>query len=516
MNRMQDASTGQAKPAPGGAEQALQTLLAQCEPMSELPPQYLRAVAAATRLAKRVAGDVLVRRDTPETAYYFLVSGAVSVRRPGGNLATLLEADAGPLRAALYTPGDPVEIVVTRDATLLQVPRDVVQRQLGLAASGAPDAGQEVNYLDDWHQLDGLERALSFGVLAHLPVTNVQAIVSRMAEVEAAPGEIVFVQGAPADSFYIVKSGTAEVCRLTQEGDSTRLTVKVPGDSFGDEALIIDGVRNATVRMLTAGKLLRLARQDFVKLIQEPLKCPVSLQTAEDLVAQGACWIDLREPEVFAREALPGALNVPLSLLRNKRNTLDASRTYVTYSDDLKANELGCYLLAERGMTCYFLAELIPHFAVLTTLSEPPGTLVLEPEIVTPVAESGREERDPTDTLIRAAPPEVPTVLLRQLIEAERKRFDRLLAERTAELKRSAERQMNEKIAATDRQLRAQVQNRLAQVKQQQEALLTEARKLQARELALEAKAAELDTARRAFEQEKATLRADLGLSTVL
>lgn len=510
MDRTQDAVPPHGQPPAEGMTSTLLGLFARLDPVATLAPPYQRGLAGAARLTRRAAGDVLTRRNAPEPQYLWLVSGAVTVVRPADNLATLLEAGDAPLRTPVYMPGDRTEVTVTRHATVLVLPAEAYARQHALAYTRGPEHAPEVRELDDWHQLDGLERALGFGVLAHLPVDHVQSIVSRLTEVDAAAGEKVFEQGTEAEYFYIVKSGSAEVCRMHADGSSTRLTVKVAGDTFGDDALVTGGHRNATVRMLTQGTLLRVAREDFKAFIERSLMSPVTLEAAHELVAQGARWLDLREPESFAREALDGASNVPISLLRTKRAALDPTTAYVCYSDEPATSALGCYLLAERGLRAYFVAELIPHFAAL---GAPPEPAV---EVADSDAAAADAERRSTDALVSAAPPEVPTMLLRQLIAVERRRFDRLLAERTALIKRTAERQMNEKIAATDRALRDQVQARLLLVRRQQEALLEEARKLNAREEALRAQVAELEARRQAFELEKSTLRADLELSAAI
>lgn len=375
------------------------------------------------------------------------------------------------------------------------------------------DAQADVDYLEDWHQLDGLERALSFGVLSHLPVANVHAVVTSLDEIEVAQGDIVFEQGDAADYFYIVKSGTAEVCRCLPDTTSTRLTVKVAGDAFGDEALILDGQRNATLRMLTAGRLLRISREDFARYILQPLRSPVTLQTAQDLVAQGARWLDLREPEAFQREALPDALNVPLALLRNKRKTLAADTTWITYSDDPRTSEVGCYLLSELGVKAYFVAELIPHFAPLEAPLEAGDLAVIEEVTGSQPRSAEATDDDPGHGAGGTPGAALPTALIKQLITAERRRFDQLLARRTAELRKAAERQMNETLAATDRSLREQVMKRMTQLKQDQETLLAEARRLQAAQRELDEGRAALARDRAAFEAEKAELRTELGLT---
>ena len=203
----------------------------------------------------------------------------------------------------------------------------------------------------------------------------------------------------------------------------------------------------------------------------------------------------MRDAEAFTRAALPGALNIPLFLLRNKLKTLDAAHTYITYSNTHKESELGCYLLAERGLNAYFIAESIPHISVLNVTATPQAipphlaTVELEHEVIDAAAAPAAFRRLP----------EVPPMMLRELIEAERKRYDRLLATRTHEIKATAE-----------RTLREQLQPKMVQIKNDHQALLDEARKLHALSRDLEAQRLALEAQQRAFEAEKAALRIEL------
>jgi rhodanese-related sulfurtransferase len=477
-------------------------LVKQLDEISNLPLPYQRALALAAQLARKRAGEVVVAPGAKEVAVLFLVQGAITVRRHGK--AIVFKADSAPLPRAIFTPGDSVDIIADRESVLLRIPQDVYTKQLSLGATAKIQETSEVKDHDDWNELDGLERALSFGVLSHLPVANVHSIVSRLEEIDFAAGEIVFEQGDHADYFYIVKTGTAEVCRLTANDTTSRLAIKVAGDAFGDEALVTSGVRSATLRMLTPGKLMRLSYEDFEAFIHQPLRRPVTLEAAHALVAEGARWLDLRDPAFFARESLPNAINIPQAILRHRRTALDVNATYVVYSDDLTAAELGCYLLAEQGLTVYFLAEFVPHFAPLA-LSPAAPTMIPMTVLDLPVL----DDSTPDLSGIPDAP-EMSTALVKQVIEAERRRFDSLLAQRTAELKEAAERQLNAKLAATDQRLRARVLNKLAEVKHQQEALLLEARKLQASWQELETQRIAFEAAQTEFEAEKASLRAEL------
>lgn len=76
-----------------------------------------------------------------------------------------------------------------------------------------------------------------------------------------APYEVIFAEGDPADSLYIVLEGAADV-RIKSVGDReiSIATIKV-GQFFGEQALMpgSSGLRNASVRALMASKMLRIA-----------------------------------------------------------------------------------------------------------------------------------------------------------------------------------------------------------------------------------------------------------------
>jgi CRP-like cAMP-binding protein len=91
------------------------------------------------------------------------------------------------------------------------------------------------------------------------------------------------------------------------------------GDTFGEEALISEAKRNATVTMLTEGVLMRLKKEDFRELMNEPLLQWVTPEQAEQLVAKkSGVWLDVRLPSEYQNLAIEGAVNVPLYFIRLK------------------------------------------------------------------------------------------------------------------------------------------------------------------------------------------------------
>ena len=77
-------------------------------------------------------------------------------------------------------------------------------------------------------------------------------------EVAVDPDSVIVEEGTPGEDFYLIISGEAAVSR----GGRIVATV-VPGQYFGELALLDMAPRNATVTATSAMKLLRLGRQEF-------------------------------------------------------------------------------------------------------------------------------------------------------------------------------------------------------------------------------------------------------------
>src|SRR5690606_27478478 len=96
---------------------------------------------------------------------------------------------------------------------------------------------------------------------------------------EAEAGSLIVKEGEPGDYFYVLERGRARV--VNRAGD--HLAELGPGDYFGEEALVGETTRNASVEMISDGSLMRLEKQDFSALLQEPV---MKLVRAEDLRQQ--------------------------------------------------------------------------------------------------------------------------------------------------------------------------------------------------------------------------------------
>jgi rhodanese-related sulfurtransferase len=213
---------------------------------------------------------------------------------------------------------------------------------------------------DDW-----MTTLLQTKAFHRIPPANIQAIFLRLQRTPFRAGEVVIKQGDEGDYFYVIVSGK---CVVTRETPLNREGIKLAeldvGDTFGEEALIAEAKRNATVTMLTDGVLMRLNKQDFRELMNEPLLQWVNYEEAQKIIASGGRWLDVRLPSEHQNLAIEGSANIPLYFIRLKLSALDPNVPYVVYCDTGRRSSAGAYILVERGFDAYVLKGGITNSAV--------------------------------------------------------------------------------------------------------------------------------------------------------
>ena len=99
---------------------------------------------------------------------------------------------------------------------------------------------------------DWMTRLLSSEAFRRIPPANIQAIFTSLEDIDVKPGDAIIKQDEPGDYFYIIKSGRCMVTRkMPGQDKDIKLADLSAGQSFGEEALISDANRNATVVMLS-------------------------------------------------------------------------------------------------------------------------------------------------------------------------------------------------------------------------------------------------------------------------
>lgn len=255
-----------------------------------------------------------------------------------------------------------VSATALRESQLLRVDDDLLDRMVtfdqfakqGLA--GDPRAADKVK--NHTEAATSVRHLLSFnmfsadslksGPLAQLPMANISALLQRIEAVTVREGDVIIREGGEGDYYYLIDNGRALVTRLVDGVDVPIAELKA-GDVFGEEALISDAKRNATITMKSNGVLLRLGREDFLALLKEPLLHKINYGNAVQAIEQGAVWLDVRYPTEYRFDSLRGAMNVPLNDIRNAIGVLDRSRKYIAYCQSGRRSAVAAFIMAQAG-----------------------------------------------------------------------------------------------------------------------------------------------------------------------
>lgn len=213
---------------------------------------------------------------------------------------------------------------------------------------------EELDDLLGWSDLGGnMTLARHQKIFHQVPLENVQQAFERMVERSVVSGETVVTQGDPGDSYYIILSGEAEVWVTDPITDETRrVTVLSDGDAFGEESLLVEGNRTATVKMISPGRLLMLSKADFDELLKPRMVEVIGAEQANDMLKRGdAKLLDCRYDMEYKESRIPGARLVPLNKLRGEGVfTIDPEPTYIVYCRSGRRSSAAAFLLRERGI----------------------------------------------------------------------------------------------------------------------------------------------------------------------
>jgi CRP-like cAMP-binding protein len=330
-------------------------LLRGFTPLSGLKAQNLHALALKTRVKTLNRGHYLFKTGDSEKQAVYLVAGSVELRT-NDRVMDVIRAGTAEARAAL-APAIPriYSARAAEDIQYISIDSDFFDALLAWDQTGYYEAldlsTSSIEGPSDW-----MTTLLQTKAFQRMPAATIQTIFMRMQRIECKAGEIIIQQGTEGDYFYVIASGRCVVRRETAlNKNGIQLAELGPGNSVGEEALITDMKRNATVAMVTDGTLMRLGKADFKTLLHEPQLQWVDCAQAKSLVAKGAKWLDVRLPSELQQVRIKDALHIPLYLFRLKLSTLISNTVYVLCCDNGRRSSAAAYILSERGFDAYVL-----------------------------------------------------------------------------------------------------------------------------------------------------------------
>ncbi len=332
-------------------------MLRRFAPLDGMRKENQAALARKVFIREMDSGRLLFHQGDTDKRTIWVVSGTVELRED--------DRTVGVIRGGTPEARNPLTTKINREFSAramdqveyLAIDSELLDLMITWDQTGTYEVGELQSQLQGSEGDDWMTTLLQSRAMQRIPPANIQAIFLRMQRVPYRAGDAVIHQGAEGDYFYTIVSGRCVVTRETPlNKDGIKLAELTIGDTFGEEALISEAKRNATVTMLTDGVLMRLAKADFRELMTEPLQQWVTPEQAEQMVAkQGAVWLDVRLPSEFQNLAIERAVNVPLYFIRLKLSTLDKSKPLIVYCDTGRRSSAAAFILVEKGFDAYVL-----------------------------------------------------------------------------------------------------------------------------------------------------------------
>jgi cytochrome P450/CRP-like cAMP-binding protein len=212
-------------------------------------------------------GETIIQQGEQADAFYILSRGVVEVYlKLPGQIPQLIDklsdgacfGEIGLLQGVPRTAT--VRVSEAGDAEVLVIDRATFLRHVA-----------EFDLVGDEIAALVRRRTNSRNLAAALPTLSAAQLAQVSPEIATQsyqPGEVIIRQGEPAETFYILTSGRAEVIRRYPSGIETTIDWREPGEYFGEIGLLHDRPRTATVRAAESGaEVMVLGRQAFLSLM---------------------------------------------------------------------------------------------------------------------------------------------------------------------------------------------------------------------------------------------------------
>ena len=330
-------------------KKALQSLV----PLNALSAIHLEEISKKAVIEEIRSWRYVFKKGDRDYQSVYLIEGRVELMENGRQVVATVDAGSEAARHPLaHKQPRNLSVRAAGSVTVVRIDSSL----LDVLLTWDESSGYDVVEIDAEQNDDWMTRMLRSEAFLQLPPTNIHQLLMRLEEVTLSAGDAVVRQGDEGDYFYIVKTGRLAVSRKASPRSKEVLLAELgEGACFGEEALVSDASRNASVTMLTDGTLMRLSKDDFKQLLCAPMVHEVEFNEAQELVSRGARWLDVRLPGEFENQSIEGSINVPLSALRDQSAELDSDVSYVVCCDTGRRSATGAFLLRQRGFSVYTL-----------------------------------------------------------------------------------------------------------------------------------------------------------------
>ncbi|MBI3913245.1 MAG: cyclic nucleotide-binding domain-containing protein [Chloroflexi bacterium] len=279
---------------------------------SDVPTEALTAIASRLVLRHFPSGEIVYADGTPGDALYIVEAGDVKLFDSTFTDAQLLEK----LRSgdsfgemALLTGRTRAECArAASDATVWVLYKtdfdDLMVQYPEISAS----LGRAITEKLGSRESDFVERHLKrIQLFSPLASSELRQISKKVRGVRFRSGEVVCFAGQPAQNLYLIERGEVKLMGAGPRGEPVLLDILVPGETFGEQAIVQNSVYTATAQAIGEIELWTIAKNDFDAMLEA---LPTLAVTITRMMASKLSDSQRLTPPPSRRPNIPGGSRV--------------------------------------------------------------------------------------------------------------------------------------------------------------------------------------------------------------
>jgi CRP-like cAMP-binding protein len=325
-------------------------------PLNSFQDEEIKLIIGKSRLNHMQKNELLFKEGSDDSDMIYLVRGSIRLTANSGeNFVLDSDSEQSVYPIANLKPRRFSATVHSDNASIFRVPAKAIEPFMDNSKSKAQIKDNSISHDSEMKVFDSdwmmaLAKTQPF---AQLPVPQFEKLFECMEEIKVKAGDTIITQGDEGDYFYLIKKGQCLVSRHNGKKEIP-LAELGPTEAFGEEALLAHTTRNANVRMLKDGRLMRITKNDFQRFLKSQIIHWVDPDEVSGILMKGAIKIDLTEkykPDV----QITNAIKIPPFMLRNQMKKLSRKNSYLLLCDNDNECAVASYLMSLRGIRSFVL-----------------------------------------------------------------------------------------------------------------------------------------------------------------
>ena len=286
----------------GSVRERIAALRSRVPLLAVADEQQLRETFLATRVREYANGETIIRQNDYTNDFLIIAGGRVELLRKPENHAAetkIAELTAGNFFGEMSLISGRRRTATARavgPTRIIEIPRKAILKLMA-AAPRAKDLVDQAFML----------RAFGGYLFPGVPEALLGQLVDRAIVESYGKDAVVFKQGDPANTFYLIRNGMVKIAKKSGDKEVV-LSYLVAGNFFGEAALFSDANRTATVTTIFPSDLIKLSKHDFDNF----------LAAHPDLREAPLRKLEERRIAGLIAEATPGSGNILGDLIREE------------------------------------------------------------------------------------------------------------------------------------------------------------------------------------------------------